>query len=426
MPFASLGLTSPLARVAADQGFVHPTPIQTAAIPAILEGRDVLGLAQTGSGKTAAFVLPLLQQVLGARRTTPRRLLVLILVPTRELADQVGGVTLELAHGLGAPVKVVTAFGGVSINPQMLALRGGADIVVATPGRLLDLVKHNALHLDEVAALVLDEADRLLDLGFADELAEILALLPPNRQSLFFSATFADEVQTLASALLHDPLRIEVAAEPETRPDITQRAIEVDAPKRAQLLRHLIQSSDWGTNSRVLVFAATKYATELVAHKLHRAGIHAAAFHGDLSQGGRRDVLNAFRASELQVVVATDVAARGIDIAQLPVVVNFDLPRSPDDYIHRIGRTGRAGASGLAISFISPDTEAHFRLIEKRQGLRVPRERIAGFEPVPGEAGELDEDGLPAAPQGLDPNGGVKGKRKSKKDKLREAAARGG
>ncbi|MBP7132648.1 MAG: DEAD/DEAH box helicase [Aquabacterium sp.] len=424
MPFAALGLTPPLVRVAADQGFTHPTPIQLAAIPAVLQGRDVLGLAQTGSGKTAAFVLPLLQQVLGVRRSTPRPLLVLILVPTRELADQVGGVCRELADGLGASVKVVTAFGGVSINPQMLALRGGADIVVATPGRLLDLVQHNALRLNTVAALVLDEADRLLDLGFAAELAEILAMLPPQRQSLFFSATFADQVQALATALLHEPVRIEVPAEPETRPDITQRAIEVDPPKRAQLLKHLIQTSDWGPEARVLVFAATKYATELVAHKLHRAGIHAAAFHGDLSQGGRRAVLDAFKSHALQVVVATDVAARGIDIVGLPVVVNFDLPRSPDDYIHRIGRTGRAGASGLAISFITPDAEAHFRLIEKRQGLRVPREQIAGFEPVPGEAAELDEDGLPAAPQGLDPNGGVKGKRKSKKDKLREAAAR--
>lgn len=421
MPFASLGLTSPLARVAADQGFLHPTPIQAAAIPAILQGRDVLGLAQTGSGKTAAFVLPLLQQVLGARRSTPRRLLVLILVPTRELADQVGGVTRELADGLGASVKIVTAFGGVSINPQMMALRGGADIVVATPGRLLDLVQHNALHLDEVTALVLDEADRLLDLGFADELAEILALLPPRRQSLFFSATFADEVQALASDLLHEPVRIEVPAEPANRPDITQRAIEVDAPKRAQLLKHLIETSDWGSTSRVLVFAATKYATELVAHKLHRAGIHAAAFHGDLSQGARRAVLDAFKASELQVVVATDVAARGIDIAQLPVVVNFDLPRAPDDYIHRIGRTGRAGASGLAISFITPEAEAHFRLIEKRQGLRVPRERLAGFEP---SAPAVADGSVADGPKGLDPNGGIKGKRKSKKDKLREAACR--
>lgn len=423
MPFASLGLTSPLARVAAEQGFVHPTPIQAAAIPAILQGRDVLGLAQTGSGKTAAFVLPLLQQVMGARRSTPRRLLVLILVPTRELADQVGEVTRELAHSLDAPVKVVTAFGGVSINPQMMALRGGADIVVATPGRLLDLVNHNAVRLDEVAALVLDEADRLLDLGFSEELAEILAQLPQRRQSLFFSATFADDVQALADALLRDPVRIEVPAEPETRPDITQRAIETDAPKRAQLLKHLIESSDWGESARVLVFAATKYGTELVAHKLHRAGIHAAAFHGDLSQGARRAVLDAFKANELQVVVATDVAARGIDIAGLPVVVNFDLPRSPDDYIHRIGRTGRAGASGLAISFITPEAEAHFRLIEKRQGQRVARERIAGFEPA---APTLDEDGEPAGPKGLDPNGGIKGARKSKKDKLREAAARKG
>ena len=420
MPFAYLGLTSPLVRVAADQGFVHPTPIQSAAIPAILQGRDVLGLAQTGSGKTAAFVLPLLQQVLGTRRSTPRRLLVLILVPTRELADQVGGVTRELAQGLGAPVKVVTAFGGVSINPQMMALRGGADIVVATPGRLLDLVQHNAVHLDDVAALVLDEADRLLDLGFADELAEILSQLPRRRQNLFFSATFADEVQSLASALLREPARIEVPAEPETRPDITQRAIEVDPHKRAQLLKHLIQTSDWGPTSRVLVFAASKYATELVAHKLHRAGIHAAAFHGDLSQGARRAVLDAFKASELQVVVATDVAARGIDIAGLPVVVNFDLPRSPDDYIHRIGRTGRAGASGLAISFITPDAEAHFRLIEKRQGHRVPRERLVGFEP----SASVSADGsAPEGPKGLDPNGGIKGTRKSKKDKLREAAA---
>ncbi|HYR25952.1 MAG TPA: DEAD/DEAH box helicase, partial [Aquabacterium sp.] len=389
--------------------------------PAILEGRDVLGLAQTGSGKTAVFVLPLLQGVLAQRRSTPRRLHGLILVPTRELAVQVGEVTRALVQGLAAPLKVVTAFGGVSINPQMMALRGGADLVVATPGRLLDLLDHNALRLDQLTTLVLDEADRLLDLGFADELAEILAQLPVHRQNLFFSATWAEAVQALAATLLHDPLRIEVPAEPETRPDIAQRAIEVDPPRRAQLLKHLIQSSDWGADARVLVFAATKYATELVAHKLHRAGIHAAAFHGDLSQGARRAVLTAFRNGELQVVVATDVAARGIDIANLPVVVNFDLPRSPEDYIHRIGRTGRAGASGLALSFITPEAEAHFRLIEKRQGQRVPRERIAGFEPTP----PTTTEGGPAlaGPTGLDPNGGIKGRRKSKKDKLREAAA---
>jgi len=422
MPFAALGLSAALARVLAERGFEIPTPIQEAAIPVILGGADVLGLAQTGSGKTAAYALPILQQLLVARRAVPRRLHALILVPTRELAVQVGDVLRELAQDLpGAACKVAVAFGGVSINPQMMSLRGGADIMVATPGRLLDLIEHNALSLASTQTLVLDEADRLLDLGFADELSRVLALLPERRQSLFFSATFPEDVQALAHALLHEPVLIELPQEPETRPDITQRAIVVDPAKRAQLLRHLIQDGAW---SRVLVFASTKYGTELVAHKLHRAGIHAAAFHGDLSQGARRAVLDAFKASELQVVVATDVAARGIDIAALPVVVNFDLPRSPADYIHRIGRTGRAGASGLAVSFVSAESEAHFRLIEKRQGQRVPREQVSGFEST--EAQPSADDVLDDAPKGLDPNGGIKGKRKSKKDKLREAAAKAG
>ncbi|MGE5453016.1 MAG: DEAD/DEAH box helicase [Acidobacteriota bacterium] len=428
MPFASLGLSSSLARVAFDQGFENPTPIQAQAIPVIMDGQDVLGLAQTGSGKTAAFALPILDRLLRARHATPRRLQSLVLVPTRELALQVGEVFRELVQGLRAPIKVVVAFGGVSINPQMMSLRGGADIVVATPGRLLDLVEHNALSLSTVSTLVLDEADRLLDLGFADELGHILDMLPHQRQSLFFSATFPEDVQDLAAALLYEPACIEIAAEPETAPDITQRSILVAPDRRAQLLKHLIQTQGW---QRVLVFAATKYGTELVAHKLHRAGIHAAAFHGDLSQGARRQVLEAFKASELQVVVATDVAARGIDIANLPVVVNFDLPRSPADYIHRIGRTGRAGASGLAVSFVTPDMEAHFRLIEKRQGQRVPREQVEGFESdttlmSPDEGNASDDAPSAQAPKGLDPHGGIKGKRKSKKDKLREAAAKAG
>jgi len=424
MPFASLGLSSPLVRVAAEFGFEIPTPIQAQAIPVVLEGRDVLGLAQTGSGKTGAFALPILDRLLRSRLSTPKRLHALVLVPTRELALQVGEVFRELAQALRAPIKVVTAFGGVSINPQMMSLRGGADIVVATPGRLLDLVEHNALSLSTVSTLVLDEADRLLDLGFADELGHILDMLPQSRQSLFFSATFPDDVQDLAGALLYEPACIEIEDEPETAPDITQRSIEVEAERRTQLLRHLIESNEW---SRVLVFAATKYATELVAHKLHRVGIHAAAFHGDLSQGARRQVLDAFKASELQVVVATDVAARGIDIVKLPVVVNYDLPRSPAEYVHRIGRTGRAGASGLAISFITPDMESHFRLIEKRQGQRVAREQVPGFEVSDEQKAvpQVGEDETPA-PKGLDPNGGIKGKRKSKKDKLREAAAKAG
>lgn len=427
MSFARLGLSAALVRIASDHGFESPTPVQEAAIPAILEGHDVLALAQTGSGKTAAFALPILHHLLHERRGGGRHVRVLVLVPTRELAMQVGEVMRELGHALPGPIKVVTAFGGVSINPQMMSLRGGADIVVATPGRLLDLVDHNALRLSDVGALVLDEADRLLDMGFADELAEILEMLPAQRQSLFFSATFPEDVQELAHALLKEPVFIEIPDEPEHAPDITQRSIKVEAARRAQLLRHLIRQEGW---SRALVFAATKYGTELVAHKLHRAGIKAAAFHGDLSQGARREVLEAFKAGELQVVVATDVAARGIHIADLPVVVNFDLPRSSADYVHRIGRTGRAGASGLAVSFVTPDMENHFRLIEKRQGQRVPRELIEGFEPLDQSAGAdvatPDDDGEGQAPKGLDPNGGIKGRRKSKKDKLREAAAKAG
>jgi superfamily II DNA/RNA helicase len=283
------------------------------------------------------------------------------------------------ARYLPEPIKVISVFGGVSINPQMMALRGGADIVLATPGRLLDLIEHNALSLGQVATLVLDEADRLLDLGFADELARILRLLPTSRQNLVFSATFPPEVHALTENLLRDPLRIDVPSTPVTTPDILQRSIHVDAERRTQLLRHLIEAQGW---SSVLVFVATKYATEHVAKKLRRAGIEAAALHGELSQGARTHALAEFKAKRLKVLIATDLAARGIDIDRLAAVVNFDLPRSAADYIHRIGRTGRAGAAGVAVSFVSQSTEAHFRLIEKRHRVRLPRETIAGFEPT--------------------------------------------
>ncbi|MDI1260676.1 DEAD/DEAH box helicase [Aquabacterium sp.] len=412
MSFESLGLSPALVRATRERAYLEPTAIQAEAIPVALRGVDVLGCAQTGSGKTAAFALPILQRLADTRRDRPRRAHALILVPTRELAAQVGDTFRHLAQYLPEPLKVAVLFGGVSINPQMMGLRGGADIVVATPGRLLDLIEHNALKLGDVQTLVLDEADRLLDLGFADELASVLDELPARRQNLFFSATFPAAVQSLADQLLRDPVRIEVEAEPEEKPDILQRAIEVDTAKRTPLLRHLIKEQGW---TRVLVFVATKYATELVSHKLGLAGIQAQAFHGELSQGARTQVLSDFKASRLQVVVATDVAARGIDVARLPAVVNYDLPRSAVDYTHRIGRTGRAGQSGVAISFVTADAEAHFRLIEKRQGLRLPREQIPGFEPV-------DVVALPVA----DLNGGIKGKRPSKKDKLRAAAARGG
>ncbi len=411
MPFSSLGLSAPLVRAVTEAGFTEPTPIQQQAVPAVIAGRDVLGLAQTGSGKTAAFVLPLLQLLsTQAPPDGPRRVRALILVPTRELAAQIGEAVRSLAQHLPQRVKTVVAFGGVSINPQMMALRGGADVVVATPGRLLDLVDHNALRLAQVGTLVLDEADRMLDLGFAEELARILALLPARRQNLFFSATLPAAVETLAQGMLQDPLRIAVEATPDTGPAIEQRAIEVDADKRTQLLRHLMKENKW---ERVLVFVATKYAAELVAEKLYRSKLFVTSFHGELSQGARQQVLDEFKASRWEAVITTDLAARGIDIAQLPVVINYDLPRSADDYVHRIGRTGRAGHSGLAISFVSPETEAHFRLIEKRQGLSIPREQLPGFEPTP----------LPApAPGAQAPGtGGVKGKRPSKKDKLRAA-----
>lgn len=368
--------------------------------------------AQTGSGKTAAFALPILQQLTQGKRETSLRahqLSALILVPTRELAAQIGESLRAYSRYLPEPIRIASVFGGVSINPQMMALRGGADVVVATPGRLLDLAEHNALRLSAVATLVLDEADRLFDAGFADELTRILALLPERRQNLLFSATFPPAVQSLAEALLRDPTRIDVQSAPGTAPDIQQRAIAVDPARRTQLLRHLIQENGW---TRTLVFVATKYATGHVAEKLRRAGIDASPFNGELSQGARTQALADFKAAKLQVLVATDVAARGIDIAQLPAVVNYDLPRSADDYLHRIGRTGRAGESGVAVSFVSPDTEAHLRLIEKRHHLKLPREQIAGFE--------MAEASVPLAPA----TGGVKGKRRSKKDKLREAAAR--
>lgn len=409
--FATLGLSPALLRSVRESGYIEPTPIQVAAIPPVLQGRDVVGCAQTGSGKTAAFGLALLQR-LDRVRPAWRRTYVLVLVPTRELAIQVGDTIQALARYVANPVKVAVVFGGVSVNPQMMGLRGGAEVVIATPGRLLDLIDRNSITLGDVQLLVLDEADRLLDEGFADELARITALLPRRRQSLFFSATFPPVVQQLATSLLRDPVNIDVPTQPDAGGStVEQRVVAVDGAQRTPLLRHLINEGRW---ERVLVFVATRYASEHVAEKLRRTGLAAAAFHGDLSQGARTQVLADLNSGALRVVLATDIAARGLHIPGLPVVVNYDLPRSAIDYTHRIGRTARAGASGLAVSFVSAATEAHFRLIERRQGQRVPREKVAGFEP---------RETAPPAPLA---EGGVKGRRKSRKDKLREAAARGG
>ncbi len=423
MSFASLGLSDQLVRACAEQAFELPTPIQLAAIQPILAGQDVRACAQTGSGKTAAFVLPLLAKYQTYRaqlstldpdlRPKQKTVQTLILVPTRELAAQVGETIRALAKRLPELPKLACVYGGVSINPQMMALRGGADIVVATPGRLLDLIEQRALSIAQVKHLVLDEADRLFELGFSDELNRILNLLPAQRQNLFFSATFAPAVQALAEYLLQSPARIDIAPTPVAAPDIWQRAIEVDEAARTQLLRHLLHSQGW---QRVLVFVATQYAAEHVAKKLKRAGIKAEAFHGSFEQGKRSQVISDIKASRIQVVVATDLAARGIDIAQLPAVVNYDLPRSSTDYTHRIGRTGRAGERGEAVSFVTADYAAHFRVIEKQLKLKIAREQIAGFEPK-------EVIGAAAPVLAADDHGGIKGKRKSKKDKLREAAA---
>ncbi len=410
MSFLALGLSEPLQRAVAEHGYHEPTDVQRAVIPEVLRAQDVWVRANTGSGKTAAFVLPILEMISQRELVLPRRLHALILVPTRELATQTADSIAAFRRHLRQRPKTVVVLGGVSINPQMMLLRGGADIVVATPGRLLDLVDKNALSLSTVSQLVLDEADRLLELGFADELGRIVALLPSSRQTLLFSATFGSAVAQVAESLLRTPIRLDVAAPPTEVPAIHQRAIEVDKARRTQLLRHLVENN---TSERVLVFVATTHATEHVAAKLKAAGINAMALHGGMSQGARTRALDMFRASNIHVLVATDLAARGLDITGLPMVVNYDLPRSPNDYVHRIGRTGRAGGSGVAISFLTEESQDHFSVIERRHQHFIPRERVAGFEPTSVQTSAA----RPAT-------GGVKGRRKSKKDKLRDAAAR--
>ncbi|MDR0204639.1 MAG: DEAD/DEAH box helicase [Delftia acidovorans] len=426
MTFTTLGLSPALAARAQDLGLDDPTPIQMQSLPPVLAGRDLWACAPTGSGKTAAYLLPLLQRWLSAGHVQGgfvRTLATLIVVPTRELAQQVGATLSELVQPLRQPPRVAVVYGGVSINPQMMMLRGSADFLVATPGRLLDLVEHNAVRLSAVRHLVLDEADRLLDLGFQDELQRVLALLPRQRQTLLFSATYPEAVQSLAAGLLQDPVQARVDADEgqdATSPEsIVQRAIAVDRARRTQLLRQLVQGeaapgTDPATLERALVFVATRHTAELVAEKLYKAGIFATAFHGELSQGARKHALADFKAQRWQVMVTTDLAARGIDIARLPMVVNYDLPRSAADYVHRIGRTGRAGESGCAISLVTPADLAHWKLICKRNQLDLALEQLPGFEPT---------ESAPPAPVAQDGNGGIKGRRPSKKDKLRAAQA---
>lgn len=409
MSFASLGLSETILRALEELSYGTATPIQEQAIPIVLSGSDVLASAQTGSGKTATYVLPILQRLNDSSLDENVNPLALVLVPTRELAVQVGASIERYGKYLHNKPRCIEVYGGVAIPPQVENAKQGVDIVVATPGRLLDLIEREALTLSDVKTLVLDEADRLLALGFADELNKILALLPEERQNALFSATFPKAVVELAEGLLKDPKKIELIAESIPVDRIAQRAIEVDRDSRTALLKELLDKEGW---ERVLVFVGSKRRAHNVAVKLSKAGIQSTELHGDLSQDKRTRALERFKEKKVRVLMATDVAARGIDITQLPCVVNYDLPRSTDDYVHRIGRTGRAGESGVAVSFISPEDEAHFQLIEKRNNISVTREQIAGFEPLP-----LDEAPKPVSKEP------VKGKRPSKKDKLRAKKA---
>ena len=423
MPFQDLGLSPELLKALKPKTYPVPTQVQQFLIPVALKGQDAWVTAPTGSGKTLAYVLPLIEQLARSLPTHEnqghaklgylKKIKIpqsLVLVPTRELAVQVSQLLMSLTAHWGPLFKITVVFGGVSINPQMMGLRGGTDILIATPGRLIDLLEHNALKLSDIQTLVLDEADKLLELGFQEELQCILKQLPSKRQNLFLSATRPQGMMALAHALLHDPIEIHIQGETPQPAVILQRAIYTDVAKRTQLLKHLIKEEHL---KQTLVFVATQHSSDMVATKLRVAGIAAEPFHGQLSQGKRQQVLADFKAQRIQVVLATDLAARGLDIEKLPAVINFDLPRSAVDYTHRIGRTGRAGESGLAISFVTPESLGHWSLIEKRHAVKLDKESIAGFEtsaPIP------DKDTS---------TGGIKGKRPSKKDKLRQLAAAG-
>ncbi|MBV8398019.1 MAG: DEAD/DEAH box helicase [Acetobacteraceae bacterium] len=365
MSFSDLGLTSELARAVSEKGYASATPIQSQAIPAVLAGRDVLAGAQTGTGKTAAFMLPILQKLGCANGRLPRAL---VLTPTRELAAQVAESARTYGKYLGVRTSVV--FGGVSLNPQIDSLRAGCDLLVATPGRLLDLADQRALDLRSVECFVLDEADRMLDMGFIHQIRRVLKLLPARRQNLMFSATYTDEIRELASRFLREPATIEVAVRNATADRVDQRVYRVSKEHKRHLLAHLIDSGNW---HQVLVFARTKHGANRLTQQLESSGIRAAAIHGNKSQGARVRALADFKTARITALVATEVAARGLDIKELPYVVNYELPNVPEDYVHRIGRTARAGSAGCAISLVSPDEAPLLRDIEKllKQSLAV-------------------------------------------------------
>lgn len=380
MSFSKLGLSDEIVRAVNEQGYTTPTPIQTQAIPAVLTGGDLLAGAQTGTGKTAGFTLPILQRLMqrAAPVTRGKPVRALILTPTRELAAQVEESVR--IYGKYLPLSSAVIFGGVNINPQIKLLKEGVDILVATPGRLLDHMQQGTVNLNQVETLVLDEADRMLDMGFIRDIRRVLAVLPKQRQNLLFSATFSDEIKALADSLLSGPAMIEVARRNSTVEVIVQKVHPVDRNRKHPLLSHLVKTRQW---SQVLVFTRTKHGANKLVEQLAKDGIAALAIHGNKSQAARTRALSEFKDGSLQVLVATDIAARGIDIDQLPHVVNYDLPDVPEDYVHRIGRTGRAGATGEAVSLVCIDEHDLLKNIEKLIKRELPREVIAGFEPDP-------------------------------------------
>jgi len=379
MSFAQLGLTEELLKAVADQGYITPTPVQLKAIPLILEGKDVLAGAQTGTGKTASFTLPLLQRLAENHdpHQKPHRVRALILVPTRELAAQVyESVKIYGAH---LPLHVEAVVGGASIGIQTRQLRRGCDIVVATPGRLIDHIQQRNINLSNIEILVLDEADRMLDMGFMPDIKQLMALIPKKRQSLLFSATVPNAIKSLAAQLLNNPVEVEVAKQNATAENVSEQVYGIGREYKRELLSYLIGSNNW---KQVLVFVRTKHGADRLEKQLIEDGIRTAALHGDKTQGARNKALEQFKTGKVQVLVATDIAARGLDIEDLPHVVNFDLPQVPEDYIHRIGRTGRAGANGVALSLVSPEEAYYLVEIEKLLKRQIPRVADTGYEPV--------------------------------------------
>lgn len=377
MEFSSLGLSASILKAIAEKGYKSPSPIQAKAVPEVLKGRDVMAAAQTGTGKTAGFTLPILELLSKGQRAKANHIRTLVLTPTRELAAQVAeSIT---TYGKDLPLSSMVVFGGVKINPQMMKLRQGADILVATPGRLLDLYNQNAVKFSQVEILVLDEADRMLDMGFIRDIKKIISLLPKQRQNLLFSATFSQDIRALAKGLVKNPIEISVNPENSTAKTVSQFVIPTDKKKKSKLLCYLIKENDW---QQVLVFTKTKHGANRLTRDLEAQKINAAAIHGNKSQGARTKALANFKSGQVRVLVATDIAARGLDIDQLPQVVNFELPNVPEDYVHRIGRTGRAGAEGFAISLVCADEHKLLEDIEYVIQQHIERKIEAGFVPV--------------------------------------------